>query len=105
MAQATKEIRTICPRCARPASRMIAKHHCVSCYNRDREARLGKNAKGTRPGLCDTLHPASLAVGEGAGVAVRKCGSVSNRTEAILALAKTATAPMFFGVAPWEFAA
>jgi len=28
---------------------LIGKHLCVSCYNRQRELIVGKNAKGTRP--------------------------------------------------------
>lgn len=39
----------ICARCHRLATRLISKHICVSCYNRSREALLGRNAKGTKP--------------------------------------------------------
>src|SRR5450759_2593872 len=41
-----------CPRCNRPASRLINGRLCISCYNRDREAAIGRNAKGSRPRLC-----------------------------------------------------
>lgn len=40
---------TICGRCHRIALRLIRKHLCVSCYNREREVRVGKNAKGAWP--------------------------------------------------------
>lgn len=38
-----------CARCHRTASRLIGGMRCVSCYNRNREALLGRNAKGTAP--------------------------------------------------------
>jgi hypothetical protein len=40
---------TICARCHRGATRLIGKHLCVSCYNRQREQRVGKNSKGNAP--------------------------------------------------------
>lgn len=39
----------ICSRCHRNAMRLISGMHCVSCYNRNREKVIGKNAKGTAP--------------------------------------------------------
>lgn len=38
-----------CARCHRGAERLVGKTLCVSCYNRQREAIRGRNAKGTRP--------------------------------------------------------
>lgn len=39
----------ICARCQQTAPRLIGKHLCVSCYNRQREYLIGKNSKGSRP--------------------------------------------------------
>jgi hypothetical protein len=39
----------ICARCHRQASRLIGKHLCVSCKNREYELLKGRNAKGTAP--------------------------------------------------------
>lgn len=39
----------LCARCHRGAMRLIWGHVCVSCYNREREAVIGRNAKGRRP--------------------------------------------------------
>ncbi len=39
----------ICGRCHRTGMRLIHKHLCVSCYNRQREVLVGKNAKGSSP--------------------------------------------------------
>lgn len=38
-----------CGRCHRGASRLIGGHVCPSCYNREREVLVGRNAKGTAP--------------------------------------------------------
>jgi hypothetical protein len=38
-----------CARCNRGATRLLAKHLCVSCYNRQREWLIGRNAKGKPP--------------------------------------------------------
>jgi hypothetical protein len=49
-----------CARCHRGAERLIGGMHCVSCYNREREAVLGRNAKGTRPTKLPPLEPRRL---------------------------------------------
>lgn len=38
-----------CSRCHSGGFRLIGNRLCVSCYNRDREVRIGKNGKGTIP--------------------------------------------------------
>ncbi len=61
-----------CARWTKYSARLINGRFCISCYNRNREALVGKNAKGSRPALCDRLHPVSVAVVEfGRGA----CGS------------------------------
>jgi hypothetical protein len=40
---------SICPRCGKGTMRMIGNRICVSCYNRSRELRSGKNARGNVP--------------------------------------------------------
>lgn len=49
-----------CGRCHRIATRLIGKHLCVSCYNRQREWVVGKNAKGTKPSKLRPLHRRTL---------------------------------------------
>jgi hypothetical protein len=39
----------LCVRCGRQSSRLIQKTRCVSCYNREREAKEGCNARGNVP--------------------------------------------------------
>jgi hypothetical protein len=55
----------ICPRCRRGGARMIGGRLCVSCYNREREFKIGKNAKGTRPGLVLTGRRLGVMIGYG----------------------------------------
>jgi hypothetical protein len=38
-----------CPRCATGTTRMIHNRVCVSCYNREREVRAGRNGRGHAP--------------------------------------------------------
>ena len=105
MAKAVSDLRKICPRCCRPAARLIRGHHCVSCYNRGREAAVGRNRKGSRPALADQLHTEVLVVANGPDVVVRVMPRVASRVEAMLAMAKAASGPLTFGVASLGFAA
>jgi hypothetical protein len=50
----------ICPRCRRGGARMIGGRLCASDWNREREVRIGRNAKNTRPQL--VLEPRRLGV-------------------------------------------
>lgn len=40
---------SICARCHQGATRLVGKHLCISCYNRQREYLIGRNAKGSKP--------------------------------------------------------
>jgi hypothetical protein len=82
----------ICCRCLQPASRLISATFCVSCYNRQREAIVGRNAKGTRPALSDRLFCARFAVGQGKGVRVVVRPHVTTAAEAMIQTAKTNSA-------------
>ena len=53
---------SICPRCRRGATRMIEGTRCISCYNREREIRSGKNARGTAPSKLAPLFPIEVNV-------------------------------------------
>lgn len=90
-----------CPRCDRVASRLINGRTCVSCYNRTREAVLGRNAKGTRPRIADLIHAETVAVGAGEGeprlVTVDR---VTSRVEAVVLAARQAGPGSVIGVPP-----
>lgn len=51
----------ICPRCGHGTMRMIRNRACVSCYNREREVKAGRNAKGKVPSKLAPLIPVEVA--------------------------------------------
>lgn len=103
--RAAETLRRVCPRCSRPASRLINKQFCVSCYNRTREVARGRNAKGNPPRVvASRLHRVALAVGRpgAAAPSVEIFADVTGTVEAMLAAAKRAVAsgnagPVRFG--------
>ena len=95
--------RSVCSRCLKPTSRMIGRMHCVSCYNRQREAIAGKNAKGTRPALADQLFTARIDVVHQGTSAVIERPHVTSRVEAIVQISRDAKGPMMFGVPGLEW--
>lgn len=50
----------ICARCHRRADRLVGKHLCVSCKNREYEWLKGRNAKGSKPIKLRSLDPRTL---------------------------------------------
>lgn len=100
MAKVQADLGKICPRCTRPTTRLINGKHCISCYNRHREALIGRNRRGTRPALADRLHTAQVLVVDGGQVALKAAPRVASRCEALMVIAKAAPAPVAFGLVP-----
>ncbi len=96
-AVAADALSCLCPRCFRPASRLINGHLCVSCYNRDREVARGRNAKGGVPRLTAKLHNLTILVVEEGAVRRETLDRVTGSQEAMIMLAKRARRPMAFG--------
>ena len=94
-------MRQVCPRCERQAPRFINGRFCISCYNRDREARLGRNAKGGRPRICTSIHPERLAVAGAVASRPVVVDRVMSRPEAIAILARQGTAGLVVGLPAW----
>lgn len=93
----------ICSRCHEQAGRLIRKSICVSCYNREREVMVGKNAKGNAPVHCRQVSSAVLACvfGADSSMKVRRFDRVSSRVEAVLSTIRSETQTVAFGwVAP-----
>jgi hypothetical protein len=88
--------RRVCPRCRRVSLRMIRGRLCISCYNRDREVRIGHNAKGGRIRLAAKLHPAALQVVSEDGPRTIRLPSVLDLSEVMILAARKATGPLFF---------
>ncbi|MBU8545790.1 MULTISPECIES: hypothetical protein [Roseomonadaceae] len=97
----TEALRITCARCQRVSARLIGGHHCVSCYNRGREAARGRNCKGSPPRqLLARLHQARLVVCDGDGIREVTKGPVVGAAEVAIALARHASGPTFFGRPP-----
>ncbi len=96
-----QELKAYCPRCRRVAGRLINGRWCISCYNRQREAEKGRNAKGGVPKLAHRVHAIRVAmVAADAAAIVRELPAVTSMAEAMLYLAQQAKGPVQFGVAP-----
>lgn len=96
---AIEALRAVCSRCRRLRDRLVHGHLCLSCYNRDREARLGRNCKGGVPRLVARLHPVRIAVTDGAGHARIVERDALDVAELLIATAQAATEPVTIGVA------
>lgn len=96
--------RMVCPRCTRPAERLIGNCLCVSCYNRDREAAIGRNGKGGRPLLCDVLHGETVAVILQNDIVYVHQDRVVGLSELIIRTAKAEKGPVAFGITPKRWA-
>lgn len=88
------ELRPFCVRCQKVSDRIIGGRFCPSCYNRDREVRIGKNAKGGFPNrVASTLAPVRILVTRDGASKVEE-QLAAGAEEVIIATAKTARGPM-----------
>lgn len=97
--------RLVCARCLRRSDRLIHGRHCVSCFNRGREARIGRNKKGGRPKLIDRLRAVTLAMTRADGVTeLVAAKAVIGPAEVMVQRARTATGRLAFGMPParWD---
>lgn len=76
---------SICARCDQGATRLVRKHICVSCYNREREYLIGKNAKGSIPKMHPPLHDLSIRFRAGDVVQVLRIDKAVSTKELIIA--------------------
>lgn len=90
-------LRTICPRCLRPSDRFIKDLMCVSCYNRDAEARRRRNSKGGLPHLCAILHTVDIAIQAGDALDIISVELATSAGEIIVHQARHAESTMAFG--------
>jgi hypothetical protein len=74
-----------CARCHRTAMRLIHGHECVSCYNREREMLVGRNAKGTAPTKLPPLLPRRLSYMAGRALTTLAMQRTLDREELIVA--------------------
>lgn len=92
---------TICGRCHRGSSRLIGKHLCISCFNRARELRIGRNSKGTKPRKLARLDQRSITYLAGGVVKTRTLAETVDMEELIVAVLRDEErAPQFAYRAP-----
>lgn len=88
-----------CSRCHGDARRLIRGSICVSCYNREREVLIGKNAKGGKPIYGKLVGSATVAcvIDDGKKTQVRRMDKVASRLEAVLSVLRLEAKATAFG--------
>jgi len=89
--------KTICGRCHTGATRLIGKHLCISCYNRSRELRVGKNRKGTAPVKLTRLDQRSIAYRTAGVVKTRTLSESVDTEELMVAVLRDTPSSVTFG--------
>lgn len=91
----------ICPRCGKGTTRMIGNRRCVSCYNREREIRTGKNARGNKPVelLRRPLHTVRIMVELNGEARLARDHATSGVPETLLHILRTTSGEIQFGFA------
>lgn len=96
--QVVDEWKNVCPRCLRLSSRIVKDKLCISCYNRAREVRVGKNRKGTAPKLLPSkLCTVTLRIIDSEGSRVETFDNVTGPEEVMAAVARRAAGAVGFG--------
>ena len=87
-----------CARCIRPTSRLIRGLICVSCYNREREALIGKNAKGNKPVRVRAIDSCVISFGDEDDThAVARIDYCASKLEALLSVTRSKARSLSFG--------
>lgn len=87
----------ICGRCQRNATRLIHRHLCVSCYNREREYLIGRNARGATPKMHPRLYPLELRILAGDLVETVRIERAVNSGELVVAALRDMSKQVTFG--------
>jgi hypothetical protein len=85
-----------CSRCHGDARRLIRGSICVSCFNREREYLIGKNAKGGKPIHAKTIGSEVITCLIGSSVQVRKMDKVASPMECVLSVLRSESRTVFF---------
>ena len=90
----------ICARCNSGGLRLIGGHLCVSCYNREREWILGRNARGRAPVAHPKLHRLSVCYRTGGRVKVLEKPYCAGVDELVIAALRDEPKQVTFGPVP-----
>jgi hypothetical protein len=91
---------TVCARCHRFATRLIGKHLCISCYNRQREQLVGVNRKGSQPKKLPSLRRRTVAYQTAGQVKTKTVDLSLDTDELIVTVLRDEDRRMRFGWAP-----
>lgn len=87
---------SMCSRCERMTNRIVRGSICVSCYNREAEARIGLNAKGNPLKKIRRYLDVSMLV-VGSKIEIRQYSHVSGIKEAVLSELRNRDERIMFG--------
>lgn len=91
----------VCARCGRGGFRIIGGRLCISCWNRARELRLGRNARGNKPIelMQKPLCPVELLVAVDGEVRALRDRETSGLVESLIQVLRTTKGEIAFGFA------
>ena len=99
LALAGDEWGNVCVRCLQQSDRLIRRRLCISCYNRDREARIGRNGKGGPPRLAAHLRSVTLAISRpGQPAEAVTAHHITGPVEIMVGLARETQVRLAFGL-------
>jgi hypothetical protein len=87
----------VCARCARGATRLIHKHLCISCFNRERELMRGRNARGMIPTKLAPLAPRQICYLTNGRVVIKRMERTTHSAELVIATLRDEIHAVAFG--------
>lgn len=88
---------SICARCHVGTTRLVKRHLCVSCYNREREFLIGKNSRGNKPIRHPQLYRIKLKILAGSTLSVCQLDRAVDLTEVVVAALRDVKKQVTFG--------
>lgn len=90
----------ICARCHRSGFRLVGGHICVSCWNREREYLIGRNAKGAAPKLHPPIYQAAARVLAGDQLKTVKIARCTSPDEVVVKVLRDEAKRVLFSFSP-----
>lgn len=87
----------ICSRCHRGGMRLVRQDICVSCWNREREVLVGRNAKGKPPKHHQPVDRRTIRILNGEEIILVERPHSTSTDELIVAALRDSTRQVFFG--------
>ncbi|RMD61673.1 hypothetical protein D6833_07940 [Candidatus Parcubacteria bacterium] len=93
-------VSTVCPRCGARGRRLIRNSICISCYNREREALIGRNARGNKPVKAKRPHGVRLYVVEDGSARIVSLNNAASMVEAAVTMLRNSKHRVSFAWTP-----